>query len=144
MWLAAITLCLMVWAAIGFAIAQAHVGVAHGVGPRLSNPATPHIGPVYYTPGDGSHHSASAIQKAESLPALMHKLNCDYLRMRYALRHGITTPKPLRGMHGCAKAAHDQRYWKARRHEPVTPNIHQAQALESLIKADVLSFNQLF
>lgn len=113
--------------------AHAQVGIAHGfhVGPTA--PAL-HVGRAYYRPGSG--HSAQTAQDyadsviqdtLEASLAPKHareklsKARCDQLRADYVGRHGMTTPRPLRGLHGCAKYASDSAYWRHRRGE--SPNV---------------------
>lgn len=97
------------------------IGVAAGFGPSMPHPLTPHVGRVYWKPGNRATRAAGEVmgptaieqyaQKLNSVPKAKKKMNCDYLEVRYMLRHGVTTPRPLEGFHGCQKAAMDQRYW---------------------------------
>lgn len=104
-------------AKIGFAVG--------GFGPRLPHPGTVKVGPVYYAPGDRATAAASA--KAENAPteltqflgSLHHKARCAKLHAQYIGRHGLTTPRPLKGQSGCAKYARDNAYWKTRNGETV-------------------------
>lgn len=99
--------------------ASADVGIAHGIGPHAPHPLTPHIGRVYWHPGDGSSAAASNDRELSNLIAeLEHKqrkLSCAELRAKYFGRHGVTTPRPLKGYSGCKKAAMDNAYWRHRR-----------------------------
>src|SRR5437868_5327086 len=108
----ALLLLLVVAAALLFARdAQAHIGIS--VGPKLgmSNPLTPHIGPVYWKPGDKVTHAAAqgATNAPDELSSFLseqkhheNKAKCDLLHARYIGRHGLTTPRPLKGYSGCA------------------------------------------
>lgn len=107
------------------ASAGAHIGVGTGIGPRLSNPLTPHIGRVYYTPGNNGPSDYQIADKAlnEALRLAdkprhaaerLSKARCRALAVEYISRHGLTTPAPLRGYHGCKKYAMDSQYWATR------------------------------
>lgn len=111
-------------------LAHAHVGVAVGPSFGVKSPLTAHAGPLYYHPGNAgrsdSQIASDNIDKALGIPAdLRHqaaearKLRCRELGMEYFWRHGFTTPTPLRGFHGCQKAAMDAAYWRHRRGEGV-------------------------
>jgi hypothetical protein len=116
------------------AIGHAQVGVAHGIGPHLSNPLTPHIGRVYYKPGDKASHKAeqelsgddalhSWVSDYGKAKHASHEASCAKLHADYISRHGATTPRPLKGYHGCEKYAKDNGYWKVRHGEqPSIPN----------------------
>lgn len=126
-----IGLSLLLWLLIALGLAAgratADVGIAHGIGPHLSDPLTPHIGRVYYKPGhkhkarelSASHAKADLDRVINDLIGVKH-LRCDKLHAQYVARHGMTTPRPLKGYHGCAKYARDENYWKVRRHEKVS------------------------
>lgn len=119
------TLCLLFWCAVAAAVSQAKIGIAHGVGPHLSNPLTPHIGRVYYKPGDKATRKLSATARDDAsldriiarLEGVKQHVTCAKLHAQYASRHGLATPRPLKGYHGCAKYARDEGYWKTRRGE---------------------------
>lgn len=106
--------------------AHAHVGFATGLGPRLSNPLTPHVGRVYWTPGERAAQRAMSQGSAElsqidaDLKRDVRKIKCAKLHAQYVGRHGLTTPTPLKGYSGCAKYARDEAYWQTQRGERYT------------------------
>lgn len=115
------------------AAAHAHIGIASGIGPSLPHPLTPHVGPVYYTPGNkvtqGVYRQATSgpteldefLHGQTKTQRAVKKLNCAKLMVNYVMRHGITTPRPLKGFSGCQKWAMDNGYWQARHNTPHLP-----------------------
>lgn len=118
--------------------AAAKIGIATGLGPHLSNPLTPHIGPVYYKPtarnsvaGDAAQAVDQAPTELEEFLGIAHRVRhakaqaaCDRHRVGYFYRHGITTPRPLKGFHGCQKYAMDAAYWRGY----AADQLHQAKS----------------
>lgn len=147
----AVALLAILGAGIGLALgtavdeASAHVGIGTGFGPRLRNPLTPHVGPVYWTPGDKATAAASSraenahSELSEFLGKARHeqrKIKCAKLHAQYMGRHGLTTPRPLKGSSGCAKYARDEAYWQTRRgerHSLTTPGNAIAYAVHNTI-----------
>lgn len=87
---------------------------------------TPHVGPVgidIHEKSDAeapAKHTDTLEQDADALLAEGRKARCDELHAAYTARHGVSTPRPLRGYHGCQKWAMDSGYWRARReHDPM-------------------------
>lgn len=109
---------------------KADVGFAHGIGPHLPHPLTPHVGRFYYKPGQ-----SDAAAKIESAPTELEqflatpkraqketaKLRCDRYHVEYVFRHGVTTPRPLKGFTGCKKYAMDAGYWRSRHNDGYVP-----------------------
>lgn len=118
----------------GAQLAHAKVGLATGFGFGISNPFAAHIGPVYWTPGDSTtvagYRQASAgpteleqfIATVRKDEARIKKAQCLKNFAGYFGRHGVTTPRPLKGFSGCKKYALDNAYWKQRRGQPVVHN----------------------
>lgn len=112
-----------VWLACLAAQAGAASGIAHGIGPHLGSPTTISVGRLYYRPGGGGSQdwqtTDDAIDKALAAtahaPERARKLRCDQLHAEYVSRHGLTTPRPLRGFTGCEKYKLDAAYWRHRR-----------------------------
>lgn len=127
--LAGITVIVALVLTLNMSAADAKLSLAVGPHFGFANRFAPHIGPVYYTPGDRA--TAAASQKAESAPTELDqfltgirreakKAKCAKLHAQYVGRHGVTTPTPLKGMQGCAKYARDEAYWQTRRGERQT------------------------
>lgn len=128
------SLIVAVWAFCWLDVYVAHATLSYSGGihaPGIRKPTTVTIGPVSYNPGNGhvNHRPVSELDGGghTALDAFLHpeqekrrlqKLACAKNRFGYVMRHGVTTPTPLKGFHGCAKYALDAAYWRNRRNEP--------------------------
>src|ERR1700742_2859788 len=93
------TMCYM---ALEAELSHAHIGFASGFGPHAPHPLTPHIGRLYFTPGDGSHNTERVTELSKHHPTRAQAV-CARNRVEYFTRHGIDTPRPLEGFSGCQK-----------------------------------------
>lgn len=105
---------------------------------------TPHIGPVGFGHNSSQSNASAAYRDSYVLASdLRHaaesarKARCAQLKAEYVGRHGITTPEPLRGLHGCEKYRLDAAYWRQRREGVPAINANVAAATIEAVKLSV-------